>query len=57
MTETQILQVIGQLEAGVNKVEPYLCSEDFKEYCDAIYSAISTWRIILKELRESGSGE
>lgn len=57
MTETQILQVIGQLEASINKIEPYLDKEAFAEYCDSVYSVISTWRVVLKELRESGSGE
>ncbi len=55
MTEIQILQVIGQLEASVNKIEPYLNPEEFKEYCDSTYSSISTWRSVLKEVKETNS--
>lgn len=52
MTETQILQTIGQLEASINKVEPYLDFETFTEYCDSTYSVIATWRGVLKKVRE-----
>ena len=51
ITETQVLQVIGQLEASINKVEPYLDIEEFKDYCDSTYSSIAVWRNILYKIR------
>lgn len=52
MSEQQILQTIGQLEASINKVEAYLDTEDFRDYCDSTYQAISHWRVILKKAKE-----
>lgn len=57
MSEIQILQTIGQLEASINKVEPYLDIEDFKDYCDSTYSVIATWRTVLKKVRERDKEE
>lgn len=52
MSEQQILQVIGQLEGSINKIEPFLDTENFQEYCDNIYSSISLWRQVLKEVKQ-----
>lgn len=52
LTPTQILQVIGQLEASINKIEYYLNLEEFKEYCDTTHTQIAMWRVILKEVKE-----
>lgn len=38
----------GQLLASIEKVEDYLSLEDFKDYCDAIYTAIAYQDVILK---------
>jgi len=51
LTEAQVLQIIGQLEASINKVEPYLSTEDFRDYCDSTYSSIAMWRVVLKKVR------
>ncbi len=53
MSEQQILQTIGQLDASISKVEPYLDQEDFRDYCDSTYQAISHWRFILKQVKEN----
>ena len=52
MTETQIKQVIGQLEASIDKAEPYTTKEEFEEYCDNIQSCITRWKVILKQIKE-----
>lgn len=41
----------GQLLASIEKVEDYLSLEDFKDYCDAIYTAIAYQDTILKLLK------
>lgn len=51
LTEAQVLQIIGQLEASINKAEPYLDTEDFTAYCDCTYSSIALWRVILHGIR------
>lgn len=38
MTDIQIQQAKGQLEASVAKVEPYLTREEFEDYCDNLYT-------------------
>lgn len=53
MTQEQILQIIGQLEASITKIEPLLPLEDFQEYCDSVYSAITHWRVLLKIERDT----
>lgn len=52
MNKQQILQIIGQLEASIDKIEPQLDLEDFKEYCDSISVAITYWKIELKKLND-----
>ena len=51
MTETQIKQVIGQQEASINKVEPYLTPEEFADYCDNIYTCIAYFRKIEQKVK------
>ena len=55
ITEAQVLQIIGQLEASINKVEPYLNTEDFRDYCDSTYSSIAMWRVVLHTIRVKAS--
>ena len=52
MTETQIKQVIGQLEASIDKAEHYTTKEEFEEYCDNVQSCITRWKVILKQIKE-----
>lgn len=52
MNKQQILQIIGQLEASINKIEASLDLEDFKEYCDGISIPITYWKIELKKLND-----
>lgn len=52
MTEQEILSQIGQLESSIAKIEKYLNKEEFKDYCDSIYSSIAYWRIILKNIKD-----
>ena len=51
MNEQQILQIIGQLEASIDKVEAFLDTNSFQEFCDNSYSNISYLRQILKEIK------
>ena len=53
MDKQQILQIIGQLEASIDKIDEYLDLEDFKEYCDSISVAITYWRVELKKLNDA----
>ena len=46
----KIQQSKGQLLASIEKVGKYLPLEDFKDYCDAIYTAVAYQDIILKAL-------
>ena len=41
----------GQLFASIEKVEKYLPLEDFKDYCDAIYTAVAYQDVILKAIK------
>ena len=41
----------GQLLASIEKIEDYLSLEYFKDYCDAIYTAVAHQDIILKLLK------
>ena len=50
--QVQILtQSTGQLKASINKVEDYLSDEEFKDYCDHIYSAVAYQNLISKKIR------
>lgn len=53
MNEIKIKQVIGQLEASIDKIAPELTMEEFKDYCDAAATVITYWQIQLKKLREN----
>lgn len=55
MTKEQILQIIGQLEKSIDKIEPYLSLEDFKDYCDTTMSSIAQWKVVLKQIKEKES--
>lgn len=52
MNEQQIMQIIGQLESSIDKIEGFLSEEDFKDYCDTTYSSIAYWRVVLKSIKE-----
>ena len=41
----------GQLLASIEKVEKYLPLEDFKDYCDAIYTAVAYQDVVLKAIK------
>ena len=43
MTKEIINQQIGQIEASIEKIEPYLNKEQFQEYCDNAYTMIAYW--------------
>lgn len=43
MTKEIINQQIGQIEASIEKIEPYLNKEQFQEYCDSAYTMIVYW--------------
>ena len=47
----KVQQSKGQLLASIEKVEKYLPLEDFKDYCDAIYTAVAYQDIILKAIK------
>ena len=47
----KIQQSKGQLLASIEKVEKYLPLEDFKDYCDAIYTAVAYQDVILKSVK------
>ena len=52
MSEVQIKQTIGQLEASIDKIEPKLTLEEFRDYCDNIAVAITYWKVELKKLKD-----
>ena len=41
----------GQLLASIEKVEKYLPLEDFKDYCDSIYTAVAYQDVISKAIK------
>ena len=41
----------GQLLASIEKVEKYLPLEDFKDYCDSIYTAVAYQDVVLKAIK------
>ena len=41
----------GQLLASIEKVEEHLNSQDFKDYCDYIYSAVAHIDTIIKNIK------
>ena len=43
MTKEIINQQIGQIEASIEKIEPYLNREEFADYCDNAYTMIAYW--------------
>ena len=53
VSEEQILQIIGQLEAGMVKIEPFLDSESYFDYCDQTGTIIAYWRTTLKTIRNN----
>lgn len=56
ITATQIKQIIGQQEASIDKIEPYLSEEDFAIFCDASATAITYWKIQLKRIHDKERG-
>jgi hypothetical protein len=52
MSIDQIKTTIGQLESSIDKVEDFLSDEDFKDYCDSIYTSITHLRVILKSVKQ-----
>lgn len=48
MTKEMINQQIGQIEASIEKIEPYLSEDEFWDYCDSAYTLVSYWKSQLK---------
>ena len=48
---TKFQQSNGQLLASIEKIEKYLPLEDFKDYCDAIYTVVAYQDVILKAIK------
>ena len=48
---TKFQQSKGQLLASIEKVEKYLPLEDFKDYCDSIYTAVAYQDVVLKAIK------
>ena len=48
---TKFQQSKGQLLASIEKIEDYLSLEDFKNYCDSIYTAVAYQDVILKAIK------
>lgn len=42
---------IGQLEASIEEIEPILDDEEFKDFCDAVYSCITYFRVAIKRTK------
>lgn len=42
----------GQIIASIDKVEEFLTLEEFKDYCDCIYSCVAYQDLILKRIKE-----
>lgn len=47
----KIQQSKGNLLASIEKVEKYLPLEEFKDYCDAIYTVVAYQDVILKVIK------
>lgn len=47
-----IKQSKGQLEASIQKVEPYLDIEEFKDYCDSVHTCLAYQDTIIKKLKD-----
>ena len=50
---TKFQQSKGQLLASIEKIEDYLSLEDFKDYCDAIYTAVAYQDVISKAIKST----
>ena len=48
MTKEIINQQIGQIEASIEKIEPYFNKEEFADYCDSAYTIIAYWKKQIK---------
>ena len=48
---TKFQQSKGQLLASIEKIEKYLPLEDFKDYCDSIYTAVAYQDVISKAIK------
>ena len=48
---TKFQQSKGQLLASIEKIEKYLPLEDFKDYCDSIYTAVAYQDVVLKAIK------
>jgi hypothetical protein len=44
MKKELINQQIGQIEASIDRIEPYLNKEEFAEYCDSAYTLVAYWK-------------
>lgn len=53
---TKFQQSKRQLLASIEKIEKYLPLEDFKDYCDAIYTAVAYQDVISKAIKSPDKG-
>ena len=53
MTKEVINQQIGQIEASIEKIEPYLTQEEFVDYCENACTIIAYWKKLLKSSKNS----
>ena len=52
LTEQQLKQRIGQLEASCDEMEEALNEREFQDYCDHVYSCISYYRQSIRKLHK-----
>lgn len=53
LTDTQIKQIIGNIEASIDKIESELSRTEYLEYCDHAFSLITYWKAVAKNNKES----
>lgn len=57
MNIDQIKTTIGQLESSIDKVEDFLSEEDFKDYCDSIYTCVAHLRVVIRNINQDNKEE
>ena len=53
MTKTWINQQTEEIEASIEKIEPYLTQEEFVDYCENACTIIAYWKKVLKSSKNS----
>ena len=57
MNIDQIKTTIGQLESSIDTVEDFLSEEDFKDYCDSIYTSVAHLRVVIRNINQDNKEE